>query len=349
MQFTAQVVCPIARRWELFRGDERLARVSVEMLSEVLELSEVFSFKSYDDSEHKVSVSVFENVEKPFWFYEKWRPPTDLPMPYSFILFESEIVCSEADWKSCVTESDGSPLKPGHFSDDELMLLYKQGITSSLSEFVFMYALAANIAKPGSLQLEKRLLFFDRTYYETKGGAHNMFDVAFDEASKLGWPPMSSISANSVMSWLSDLPGFEKGEAITPLGRAVGALTYLQNPTYKDENDLALVWALIGLEALYGIGSTALRSQLLEKSQAYLGKMRTNKKGLGRMYDYRSRLIHGDADFTFNRFYGRSHVSERFENSRGDSELMAIATLIATMQKMCAEKRYELGFHYEIN
>ena len=119
-------------------------------------------------------------------------------------------------------------------------------------------------------------------------------------------------------------------------------MSYLLGDDYKDENELALVWALIGLEALYGKGNVGLKSQLIEKTESLLGKMTMFKKEFGQMYDFRSRLVHGDKNFHFKGF--ERIPEDGFSSQLRVSEDLAITTLISTLKHMCSNNVHELNF-----
>ena len=84
----------------------------------------------------------------------------------------------------------------------------------------------------------------------------------------------------------------------------MAALSYAAPGSVDSESSLNLAWVLLGLEALYCTGNVGLREQLVAKSELVLGPRVENKKAFGAMYDFRSRLLHGDMDLQI----GRAHV-----------------------------------------
>ena len=148
---------------------------------------------------------------------------------------------------------------------------------------------------------------------------------------------------------LDALPGFHERRRKDRVGRAIAALSYLIKHKAKDEHELALVWALLGLEALYGDSNVGLKAQLLGKSEAFLGPREVNKKKFGWMYDFRSRLIHGDVDLPFaHNDFDATPEFEGFWADLWECETLATAILLATLQKLCLAKAYRLEFNYSV-
>lgn len=116
------------------------------------------------------------------------------------------------------------------------------------------------------------------------------------------------------------------------------------------DSGISLIWSLLGLEALYGKGSTGLKEQLVGKTEAFLGERTENKKRFGAMYDFRSRFIHGNIDIPF-RYSPYDAISEfqEFHSDLYSRGQIALAALIATLQRMAANGWYDLRFAYSVH
>jgi len=212
-----------------------------------------------------------------------------------------------------------------------------------------IWVIASHIAKPGSLNFDECFTTIDDELYERNAGGHSIIDDAVSAVSTADWPKFELLSIQRVWSWLTQIADFRTRSSKSKLGRAIGAITYLINPSHADENVLGLVWALIGLEALYGNTNQGLRSQLLDKSEAYLGPRSSHSKQFGWMYDFRSRFIHGDLDFVFQHHdFGGDAAADKFIDDAFRSQELAIAMLIATVQRMCIDGRQQLAFEYVV-
>ena len=97
------------------------------------------------------------------------------------------------------------------------------------------------------------------------------------------WPPIQALSIVLVWEWLQKVPGFNNDFGVTEVGRALAAFTHLlrrRDPTTVGE---VLLWALLGLEALYTRGTSELGAQLSIKTQLLLGEQQEFKKSITRM------------------------------------------------------------------
>jgi hypothetical protein len=163
----------------------------------------------------------------------------------------------------------------------------------------------------------------------------------------IGWPEVKTVSIKKVWDWLTKLKGLERGIGEGPAGRAVAALSYLEGEDNFRDSDLDIVWALLGLEALYCSGKSGVMNQLLEKSQVLLGAIQNHKRILRDMYDLRSRVLHGNVDIPL-RYSHYDGVSEfqKFHLGTYKAALLAHAMLVASIQKLVERNWTHLSFKY---
>lgn len=224
-------------------------------------------------------------------------------------------------------------------------------LRSVFEKGLYDLAVVANIAQPGSVEFGRGELIQD---YEYEGTIDEMGKVyllreAVQLANTTKWPELQCLDIAQVWRWASKQEGFLEGFGGGPTGRALNAFANLfQSNTYDEVFNL--VWALLGIESLYAEGQAALQKQVKEKSQSFLGEQTTHKKIVGRMYDFRSRFLHGDLDFP-----GKYPLHDaRDELARHDRELyesiyLAEAILLATLQKLVEFDWNGLTFSYQIH
>ena len=242
-------------------------------------------------------------------------------------------------------ESDGRARTEDQVSD----LVSSYGI-QNLNFEVNNLLLLANILWPGALSVVPGFSFVDGTYHgETSAFAAEEWYRAVSAADKYRWPQFQSLSILDAWSWLASTRCFEDGIARGSVGRALGALSYVAPEHYQSESSLNLAWALLGLEALYCTGNVGLREQLVAKTELVLGARSENKKAFGAMYDFRSRLLHGDMDLPL-RYSGFDAVPgfEKHFDDLCDYEGIGLAALIATLQVMIKNRWSSLSFRYEV-
>jgi hypothetical protein len=179
------------------------------------------------------------------------------------------------------------------------------------------------------------------------------FDTLLQMARKDGWPPIRDIPVSSTWRWFSHLPGLEEGIVRGPIGRAVAALTHIIYPqTVYGDLSTEFVWALLGLEAIYGRGSTGIGEQLQAKSEVLLGasaNSRRNRKRISTAYQFRSRFLHGDIDIPFRYTEDFEHKEIlKFGHNQLDAGLFAAALLVSTLQEFVLRNTYEVSFFYNI-
>jgi predicted restriction endonuclease len=105
---------------------------------------------------------------------------------------------------------------------------------------------------------------------------------------------------------------------------------------------------MLRLEALYTAGGEeSITRQLIRKTELLLGPQEKFRSVVKRMYDYRSRFIHGQISFpsAYCEYEG-TRSFESYVDEIGEASDMALAILIATLQKMAREDRTSVRFEY---
>jgi hypothetical protein len=195
-----------------------------------------------------------------------------------------------------------------------------------------------NIARPGSVELRASLVLQDNMQDNSFSDIPPMDAFALQRAiataNKTGWPHLHTLSIRTTNDWACRNMPLVDGFAGSPTARAVSAFSRLLEKKTADE-PMQLLWALVGIEALYVRGQTELFQQVREKSQALLGQQKSFKKNLSRMYGFRSRFLHGDLGFPdLFLFHDARPEVDRFDSELWDATNIAVAVLIATIQEI---------------
>ncbi len=208
--------------------------------------------------------------------------------------------------------------------------------------------LLANIQRPGAITTTAGFGYFNDKYVGSTGAFHaEDWYRAPMAAEKYRWPHLEPGSVAQAWAWFAEVSCIEDGMARGPVGRAVAALTYITAGNANSESSLNLVWVLLALESLYCTGTVGLREQLVAKSELILGPRFENKRAFGAMYDFRSRLLHGDMDLPLR----YSHFNavpdfKRHYDDLDDFEGLGLAALVATLQTMIKNNWRGLDFGY---
>lgn len=312
-------------------------------IKEFVELTKSIEIEYGNEFKSFLKIKCHEDIDETAKFKAVWEGK---PSPwYDFWFFEitTEFQFSDSDVKKSIGDFFGRP-----FSDIKDLYLFIE--SDEIRKTTYDLLLAVNIAKYGLITTNRGAIFTDDVYRGSITGTNNIFFEAAQTAESNGWPTIFDIDISKVWAWLNSFESFGDNIGEGNIGRAVAAITYLMKDTVSDSTksiNLDIVWILLGLEALYGKGNVGLRSQLIEKAQAFLGEPTESKKKFGTVYDFRSRLIHGDIDIPFS--YSTSEGHPKYENlsdQLGESRLLAVSILLSSIQKLIIEEKKELNFKY---
>jgi len=216
-----------------------------------------------------------------------------------------------------------------------------------LEKFVGDLLLASNIANPGAMHPRLIKCSVGGTVRSTFQLRASDIGFAREEAERIGWPPLTRFPLDQSLRWLRGIPGFIEGVPRGPLGRAVSSVSQLLGFD-PPATGTALMWALVGLEALYTQGKEGLGQQLFEKAELLLGRPVAHNRSVRRLYDFRSRFVHGDIDFPLAYSPYSNDTWMEAVVPAAEHEALATALLIATLQAMLAANRTQLQFKWQL-
>lgn len=287
----------------------------------------------------------------------QWEPPAPEVPP--FVVTEREATKDESDASYAdrvLSFRYVTPLAlpPPHWWSDSRVpeekreYLFVDYAADSLVFASRQLLLCANLAAPGVLSavsFHARFAGAVRDHHEMM--LSDALSSAVAESRDRGWPPIEmNARLDAVWLWARSVPSFIDGVGETPVGRAIAAFSHLFVGSPGQSSDELLFWALLGLESIYGRGREGLAEQLREKSHVLLGMPATHKKVVSRMYDFRSRFVHGDIDIPFRGapFDELSGYTEKMD----EGQSTGIALLLSTLQALAKVGRTEIEFEYKI-
>lgn len=199
-----------------------------------------------------------------------------------------------------------------------------------------------NLFIPGSIAFNSPHCEFNEVRYKLDCIKSFAFDGAQNTINKFMWPQFRKPSFEMIYRWFSNIDCFKKGYTSSQIDRALFALTNAQE--YYSEPATQLLWSMIGIENLYCGGNEKMVDSLNTNTQIYLGERVEFKKIIKEMYGIRSKFIHGNLNFESVRI--KRETDEGIDLSTTIYECCdkAIAVLIATLQQMIIDDRYELKF-----
>jgi hypothetical protein len=321
--------------------------VVYDMLGQLCGLSAEFDFPlenpPYDHGVVRPTIELVESLSEDQTYIEH------LLVPEHVWVSEREILRITAE----VSISDGE-----HEDFENEMVVHEDGISfqvppdtlrrlsanSVFEKRVYDLAVVANIACPGSLAFERGIVVQDgQPVLSTSKMSADSLREASNLATSIGWPTLQQLDLVKAWGWAIKQDGFLNGFANDALSRSLNAFTRLLDASIKYD-PVALLWALVGIEALYTKGEESLTAQAREKIEAFLGPQTSHKKKFRQMYNFRSRFVHGDLDFP-----GRSSVGTAdYLSDVSDAISLAVAILTATIQELVRRDWKGLSFSYTV-
>lgn len=232
----------------------------------------------------------------------------------------------------------------GEDSSEHAYGLYISYALGELKNRVAEIILAANIARPGSIQtgedvgfLNGKIYYHNLSVHSSEGRITDVLWLTYEDAHKFGWPLISHMSVKLVWDWLNKFEGLRSGIISGKVGRALAALSCIIESRNNDADLEIVMWSLVGVEAIFSKGNSQIQQQVIENTQLLLGPKQSYKQHLSKMYDFRSRFIHGEMDIplAFNR--DEFHDEDRFGKKHltpFQSATIALSILLATLQKL---------------
>jgi len=163
------------------------------------------------------------------------------------------------------------------------------------------------------------------------------------------WPSINLLDMNDVVVWAT-LIGFGASSfATTRLQRTFAAFTHVIGLGWGHDGE-TLFRAMQGLEAFYCDGIGDLRRQLAHKSETWLGSMPDRQNIVGKLYDHRSKFIHGSAKMQYWHYLSDpwqddSKTTEQFS----DAVEFATRLLLATLQQCVIQRAADVNWTYACN
>lgn len=338
MEISVAVVVPVMLP---FRSDTRNTAWFAKAIEQIMEQSGVVHCTTDWGGTPKVQIHCFSDPSS--YGPLQWRPRS--LRDYSFLQFSmSEVV----DVDEYMAWFNSQIAVRGHeINHSGAARLVGDLLVSRLAKTAADTLLASHIAFPGAIAAEQLLLFVEDQYLRNGERLHGKLDVAIERAQEFSWPSFSELSIDDVLKWMDSVPGFSDAEPRGPAGRALSALSVLLVAAPDDV--VGLVWALVGLEALYGRGNTGLKAQLMDKSEIVLGPRSAYKKRFQKMYDFRSRFVHGDIDFPLAYSpWDPDFQSGTFHGDASEAVDIATAMLVASLQQLIIKGQTYFEFSYAL-
>ena len=167
------------------------------------------------------------------------------------------------------------------------------------------------------------------------------------------WPKLNIINVSEVFSWLNKIGYGESFYARTSIQRTLASFAYVIRLGQYNEGE-SLFRVMQGLEAFYTSGTGDLRRQLSEKSKVFLNGKKLKTNMVGRLYDFRSKFIHGASTIRYPDAWDDDSFEKELANDKKIVEFdqslkFGLILLISSIQKCVKENIVDVdwGYTYE--
>jgi hypothetical protein len=228
-------------------------------------------------------------------------------------------------------------------SPEEELPLRISSASTDLEFLINKVVMAANIARPGTLNTDSSISFVDSEYFASSPGLHNDISSLYIFDNKIEYPEIQFLNIVPAWKWLVKFKDFNEGFGNSSLGRSLGAFSYLFSHDINQADPTNNLWSIIGLEALYK--SNGSKKELLERIKLFIGDHEKLNSIINEIYKVRSSIVHGGMNIPlmFWPFAG-TDACERYFYKTNRLINNSLTILIATLQKMMLLKIYEIEF-----
>jgi hypothetical protein len=117
------------------------------------------------------------------------------------------------------------------------------------------------------------------------------------DLSTLRIDQLNKIDFSKLWRWMETKSGFLSGNPESPFERALCSLSQVFRRAFMDRPSLDLAWLLSALEALFADSNQGVSNQIADKWRIIANgdiDKKQLRKIVSKVYNYRSRLLHGD-------------------------------------------------------
>jgi hypothetical protein len=181
------------------------------------------------------------------------------------------------------------------------------------------------------------VIILNNNYNESKLDRIDVWSLqrAYELILKLNWSEKKDLNFLDGWNWREKHLLYFDGFSFNKTSKALNALSRIFKFD-QNEQDFSneLLWAMIGIESLLVNGNGGVIEQVKEKLAILFNDSTPHiKKIINRMYNYRSRFVHGDLDFqSFGYFFDAAEDFEKYTDEQMEAVDIAIAILVSTLQ-----------------
>lgn len=175
-----------------------------------------------------------------------------------------------------------------------------------------------------------------------------LYCLTEDAERKHDWPQVQTLPIDEVVGWAVKAGYGQEGIAKGRVHRAFAAFTHCVGLSESRLGEV-LFRSMQGLEAFYCDGNGDLRKQLDDKSQLWLGTMPAGNMSIGKLYEQRSKVIHGGSSISYwPEIFDATPGFSEVESALSGATRYALRLLVATLQKAIRHGIHEVSWSYSV-
>ena len=227
------------------------------------------------------------------------------------------------------------------FDADEYPVEYSKSL---INDYLKRLCFLINLSYSTNVDFLPGVVYSDNEEFIDKTkmiGSDMMF--AYEHAKTISWPNIRNLKLIDTINWFHNFSIHPDHKSTNDAHRAINAFSHLFSDFNIEKSD-HLFWVMLGIEAILAKGINAISTQIREKSEIILGKPTEYTKKLNKLYDYRSRLVHGDTNI-YPIFYDDYYS---FKNEYDDYLAFGTSILIALIRELVYKQKTEFEFELKL-
>ena len=225
---------------------------------------------------------------------------------------------------------------------EELLKHLPYSISDVFGDHIFEILVLSQISRPFSLKIREGIVFINSQRFRVDLPKILIFRDYLELINTLMYPDIQYLNFYDYFNWIIENKLFFLEIPKNIYQKALINLTYV----IAEENDISkFIFKMRILELIYIEGDNHLSHQLETRIQCYLGEMKTFKKKIKKMYDFRSDFVHGTSLLVpFHKSAYENEAQNKFNQGFYDADAFSFLLIISTLQKMYLENRTDLKF-----
>lgn len=223
---------------------------------------------------------------------------------------------------------------------------FNEALITSIFESRFKnFLMFSQLAVPGSILTGTGIILRNgKHYHDFRPLSSSLLSVVFSKNDS--WPYTRHVPLRKVWNYIVNSTSILTKKSETKIENGLNSFSYLIDN--KSDSMQSLFWAMTGIEALYADGEIGIGYQIDSKAKVLLGEPNENKKLLKKLYNFRSKFIHGNMRIPVNSGFLTEDDEDEYEDEFYQMECLAARLLTATLQEIIDRDLKKFDFEFKL-